>query len=88
MQQIVAALVDTMTDEVIGNLLLFKHDAVAVRFFGDVCNAEGSRVAMHLNDHELRQLAILNDDLTLTPQARVIITGAQWLAAQPKAQEG
>lgn len=37
-------------------LVLFKHDAVAIRTFGDLCRQEGSIFAKHPQDYELISL--------------------------------
>lgn len=37
-------------------LVLFKHDAVALRTFGDLCRQEGSIFGKHPQDYELVSL--------------------------------
>lgn len=47
------AIRDTAADSIIGGLHMFKHDAVAVRFFMDIASDHQTMVARHLADHEI-----------------------------------
>lgn len=51
---------DRKSESYIGDsagLVLFRHDAVAMRSFGDLCRQEGSIFAKHPDDYELHGLA-------------------------------
>lgn len=37
-------------------LVLFRHDAVAMRSFGDLCRQEGSIFAKHPDDYEMHRV--------------------------------
>lgn len=79
------AIVDTLAADLIGNLnaiTVQKHEATAVRFFGDVAKAEGTFVHQHIEDCALLRLGYLDDDNNLVPDKAVVITGVQWRDAQ------
>lgn len=67
-------------------LVLFKHDAVAIRQFGDLCRQEGSIFAKHPGDFELVSLGEFDSETgILTPWASgpaVLATAAQVLEAK------
>ncbi|WNK14108.1 MAG: nonstructural protein [Microvirus sp.] len=76
------AIKDTLADTIIGGLHLFKHDAAAIRFFGDVASEKNTIVNKHVSDHELVHLGSLDETSgSLVADHRVIMTGAAWLAA-------
>ncbi len=64
-------------------LVLFKHDAVALRQFGDLCRQEGSIFAKHPQDFELVSLGEFDTDTgVIEPWASgpaVLATAAQVL---------
>ena len=63
-------------------LVLFKHDAVALRSFGDLCRQEGSIFAKHPQDYELISLGEFDTETgILEPWAApaVLATAAQVL---------
>lgn len=69
------AIIDLVAQDIAGQPLVFAHDAPAIRFFEDVYDGNQSLKA-HADDYELRELALIEDDLSLTPSTRVIITGS------------
>lgn len=79
------AIVDLIAQDIAGQPIIFAHDAPAIRFFEDVYDGNQSLKA-HAADYELRELAVLEDDLTLTPTNRVIITGTTLAAIKESAQ--
>lgn len=86
--RIVVAIIDTVTQDVVGPLMIHRHEAPAIRMFEDVAKMDGSAVHQHVEDHELWQLGFLNDtDLTLQASKKLLISGAQWLALQTNKQE-
>lgn len=79
----IIAIKDTLTNDIVGPLWLFRHDAPAIRQFGDIANTQGTAINLHIEDHELICLGTIDDDtLTITPDNTTIITGTQWRAAQ------
>jgi len=65
--------------------VLFKHDAVALRQFGDLCRTEGSIFAKHPADFELISLGEFDTDTgIIEPWAApaVLATAAQVLEAK------
>lgn len=56
------AIRDTVADTIVGGLHVFKHDAVAVRFFMDIASDHQTMVARHLGDHEMVKVGELNED--------------------------
>ena len=87
MPRIITAIVDRLAmDITTGSVTTVPHAAVAIRFFGDVLTHPESSLGKHPEDYELVQLAVLNDDLTVTPAKEILLTGAQWLAAQARQQ--
>lgn len=79
------AILDTVTDDIIGGLQLHAHPASAVRTFGDIASDPKTTIAKHPHDFALIALGKLTDEHTLEPyqQPEIIITAAAWLAAQP-----
>lgn len=81
---------DKLAKDAVGvmKLHIFAHDAAAVRFFGDVLADSQSSLARHPQDYELKCVAQFdareNEMIKGFKQPQVIITGEQWLAAQPK----
>lgn len=82
MPRIIIAIIDTLAKDIIGPIQVFAHPAPAVRMFSDVANDNRTAIHNHVEDHELVMLGTLNEDLTVTADYKVIITGAQWRAAQ------
>lgn len=82
MPRTIIAIIDTLANDILGPLQIFPHDAPAIRMFGDVALDNRTAVHAHVTDYELRAIGVLEDDLTVTPQHRVLITGQQWQAAQ------
>lgn len=75
-------ILDTLSDQVIGGLQLHKHDAVAIRTFGDIAGRQDSVVHLHPADYQLVRLGYLTASNDLEPDRAVIMTGAQWAAIQ------
>lgn len=87
MSKKIIAIIDTLAGENIGPLLMFRADAPAIRFFSDAANDQQTPISKHVEDYELVELGVLNDKNEIVPGKRVIITGAQWYAAQQKLEE-
>lgn len=87
--KLIIGIVDTLTNELVGPLSLFKHIAPAVRMWDDVCKMENSSIRMHINDHALVQFGILNDETLQIELAEktTIITGEQWLAMNNREED-
>jgi hypothetical protein len=76
------AIYDNLAETIIGGLHVFKHDAAAVRFFGDLLADPQTLLARHPADHELFCLGEVYESGVINAEVRVVITGAAWLAAQ------
>jgi len=73
--------------ETIGPIMTFAADAAAIRSFGDVASDPQTNVYRHTADFELVCLGSVTDYGEIDADApRVVITGAQWKAAQQPAE--
>lgn len=84
MKKSIYVIQDTLANQALGGPLVFPHDAVAVRFFGDIAANPESAVSRYLNDHQLVLLGYFDESeckIEVT-EPQVIITGAAWAAAQ------
>lgn len=77
------AIEDTLSKDIAGAMIIFRHDAPAIRFFSD-CVDNNPALKDHIEDYELVQYAYLDEDLTVVPERRTIITGEQFKAAREK----
>lgn len=82
MPRLIIAIIDTVATDIAGPIQLVRHEAPAIRFFSDVALDPQTMIHKHVEDYELWQLGILNDDFTIEPTQRPIITGRAWKAAQ------
>ena len=83
MRKQIIAIWDNVAEDIAGQLLLFPHEAPAIRFFTDVATMPDSQVARHVADYDLVRLGYLEEDGTITPGGReTILTGAAWAATQ------
>lgn len=82
MPKIICAIVDNVANDIAGPLQTFNHVAAAIRFFGDVAQTKDTIVAKHIHDHALWQLGILDDDMSIISDRKLLISGSQWSAAQ------
>lgn len=78
----IIAIIDTVANDIAGPLHIMQHDAVAIRFFGDVASHPEGQIGKHIEDYQLVELGILDDDLSIIADKKIILTGAQWAAAQ------
>lgn len=78
----IIAIIDTVANDIAGPLHIMQHDAVAIRFFGDVASHPESQIGKHIDDYQLVQLGILDDDMSIITDKRIILTGTTWAAAQ------
>lgn len=77
---------DIVALAVVSSLLAYAADAAAVRSFGDALSDPQSPYAKHPADFELRLVATIEETVDgpiFTAANAVVITGVQWLAAQP-----
>lgn len=83
------AIYDNVAESLLGNglLHLHAHDAPAIRMFGDVASMPQSPIALHPQDFDLIKIGVLNDDNTITPVSEIVLTGANWSAAQKQPTE-
>lgn len=87
------ALYDNVAQNILGDMVhLLPSDPPAVRFFGDVASAPNTPVAQHVEDYSLICIADVDtESATIIGEPathRVVITGAQWKAAQDRNQDG
>lgn len=64
-----------------GQVLTFRHDAVATRWFADMVQDPQTSINKHPRDHELVQVGTLDDETGEVAQMppRVVLTGGQVL---------
>jgi len=79
-------IVDTLSESAVGPLMLFPHDAPAVRFFNELLADPQTPVGRHPSDHQLLCVGVLLEQtFTIDADQRSIVhTGAAWLASQPE----
>lgn len=88
MEQLLCAVYDNLANDMLGQIMHFKNETIALRTWNDICSTPNSAVRMHINDFMLVQIGTINTEtLVVTPTRRTIITGAQWAAAQPQTTE-
>lgn len=80
--QKIFAIYDHVADAIIGGLHLHRHQASAIRMFGDIATLPDSSIGLHPEDFDLLLLGVLNDDHTITACKEIILAGAVWSAAQ------
>lgn len=76
------AILDNVAGDLIGGLHIHRHDASAIRFFGDVANMQDSHVGRRPNDYALVCLGKFTDDHRIIPDYSVVLEGSTWLASQ------
>lgn len=83
------AVIDTLANDLVGPVQTHKAEAIAVRFFSDIAAMRNSLIGRHPQDHQLVRLGwLLIDETadgntpTIEPDYQVILTGANWAAAQ------
>lgn len=74
------AILDVLTGDFIGNILIFRSEAQALRFFKDVLAAENTAVHAHPEDHVLVRLGLLDQDNNLVPARNAVMQGSQLVA--------
>lgn len=80
---------DKVAEDFIGglySLMVFPHDAPAVRMFNDVAGNPNTDIGKHVDDFELRFLGVLEDGVLHGENARVVITGTAFRQAQEAAK--
>ena len=81
------AIVDTITNTIIGGLQLHINNASAIRLLNDIANSETSLNKNPL-DYELRLLGIINNDNTITQNLNEIIVVGDQIAAMIQPRQG
>lgn len=84
----VYALRDIVADALLPNLMLFAHDAPAIRTFGDILQNKRSDIGQHPADFDLVSLGTFDEQSGIGGfvAPHLVLTGKQWLAAQPQAE--
>ncbi|AXL14461.1 nonstructural protein [Microviridae sp.] len=69
---------------------LFKHDAAAIRFFGDVASDPKTSIAKHVKDYQLLFVGAMDEqgsiELPESGLPQLILDGEKWLLSQPSAE--
>lgn len=79
------AIYDNQAREYVGGLLLYRHDAAAIRSFGDIARDPQTMIARHTADYELHKLGMFDPStghLTVGIEGdgkSTILTGEDWL---------
>ena len=86
------AIYDNKAQEIAGQIKLhvFKHQAAALRFFGDVASDRQNLVGQHIDDfdlHCLGHISLDNNIVPTQPEDRLIITGKLWRESQLNADD-
>lgn len=81
------AIRDIVAQMLTGGLYLHKHEASAIRFFGDVAADPQSLIGKHPEDFELIQLGYLSIKDEIIPSTKTVLTGTVWKATQNGASE-
>lgn len=76
------AIYDIVAQEMLAQVQLMKHDAVAIRFYQDVAQSKGSIVNQHPADFDLIRLGDIDEQGLINPHREIVMTGAAWLAMQ------
>lgn len=85
MNELLCVVYDRLAGNMIGEVMRFKNTTTAERAWDDIMRVQNSIVRLHAEDHSMVQIATLNvDTLEITQDRKNLMTGAQWLAAQPK----
>lgn len=83
------AITDNIANTIHGGLITQKHDAAAIRFFGDVANDHQTLLYRHPQDFDLVRLGYITHNNQLEPAYEIIITGKAWRASQkPEEPDG
>lgn len=80
--KIIYAIWDNVADDILGSLHIHKHEAAAIRFYGDIATLQDSIIGKHPEDFDLVQLGHINKHGRLVGEFRQVLTGVQWAAAQ------
>lgn len=91
------AIRDVVAGALIGTLMVFRHDAAAIREFSEAC-ANPESLGRRAQDYVLLVLAQIDDsgavshwtppeDSSTAFMPQVVLTGAAWLAAQKPSGE-
>lgn len=96
MKQGLYAVYDEIAASIHGGIMMFSHDAPAMRFFEDLCKDERTNIAKHLTDYKLIHIGDIDDQTAMLqpgggytlhgtqidtlPLTRDVLTGRQWKA--------
>lgn len=83
----VYVVIDQTAKSVLGSLLCFQNDNLAVRFFDDLARDPQGSVSRHVQEYKIVQVGEVSQESgQLFPLKRIreVYTGAKWMAAQPK----
>lgn len=86
MPRMIIAIEDRLANDVAGAFVVFNADAAAIRFFGDVVE-NNKALKDHIEDYQLVQYGVLDADMTIISERRIIVSGSAYKAAQQKFEE-
>lgn len=79
----VIGIIDKKANDFVGPPWLYRHEAQAIRQYGDLAQDQNTLIYRHPEDYDVVQLGVIDDDsLEITPGYRVIMTGEQYLATR------
>lgn len=84
MRKGIYAILDTVANDIGGQLLMLPNPTTAIRTFADIAQAKGTTVNAHVDDYVLIELAQIDTEtglITPHPEPEVILTGKAWLAS-------
>lgn len=76
------AMYDMASDMIVGRLELHRHDAAAIRWFGDLASMRDSLIGLHPRDYQLLSVGSIDEEQVIAPERRVVLEGHQWAAMQ------
>lgn len=76
------AIIDVLAQSIVGMLSIHKHDAPAIRLFGDIASDPNSMIARHPQDFNLVRLGYITEHNHIHAEYDLIMTGTTWAAAQ------
>lgn len=79
--RIIAVVIDTVANDILGTPMVSRADAPLVRTLVDVIKNGDGQVGRFPHDHIMKEIATIDDEtLTVTPSNRLIISGTQIVA--------
>lgn len=75
------AIIDKQTKAISGGLMIYRHDAPAIRTFSDLlADPRAEIIHRHPEDFELYRLGFITIDNTISAESTLVLTGEKWAA--------